>query len=847
MSLKIPLSLLGSVIAEVPSIETQSLTSIKITGNVCTVAGGAENVEQAVALVSHIMEEKSNVIPPRLDLCLKVDHLESAQIDLEDITGSFPTSTRFKFIEEDEKLSVLVEFSSKEERDESYHSNPLLTGTNLSFSIPSDNDLQSDNVVEGSKTSSEMNVSTNTVVEEARQQPWVRKQKMDQYGQFVSDPGRSLWVGQLPQNATEQDIADYVLKEFDHFIYERRSKGLPVSPQVLSHVAARPQQTSLPEIPDGLSVRINAEHIGEFMINTATVNKDIMPGSVSNVNVGNSLYTQDKNVNQQSPQSAFDGQQNNSHPSSKYNQQNQNTSEYSTENYEIAPCYFYQTPDGCRFLRDCKKSHIPRSYYARFVVEEVEKPEHRRHRNVIVSTGSIPLGDSKFSLQRHGVVKGCPLLPQPENTVLLLFSQSFQRDEEKSRLQTNLDGRQNIVLLGAEQDFDWLPLNSFSSKRSSIKDIDIISNNQFQNNMMNSVSKNDEKEIEIDVCMEDETDFKDVPMVPLKRKREQESEKSVNDEMVFNSSKENESGNKRWRIDEDMGAQNIPPSSSGIQTQQSSQSIFVSGSNHPVAMNVLGVNLVPYIIPSSKMGIEKSIENVINEQRQLQKQQNTVAYFEEPMCNIHIDAILESIRDTLNITPDSSILRNIIIRRAFNGAVSALSPDCFALIEFQTSADAINYSKGVDMKMKQYRTRQSNNNEGSHSSNKDRTNRNTIDKQWPFSGLLISSHCPADMPMVQPDLESLQKQSNSGNIERHNRDRGKDSNSNRERERENYRDKGRDHEKDNLKEKDNQREREQEKERQQIVENEKGRERDLLKEKENNHEKKRDKDKERIF
>lgn len=38
--------------------------------------------------------------------------------------------------------------------------------------------------------------------------------------------------------------------------------------------------------------------------------------------------------------------------------------------------------------------------------------------------------------------------------------------------------------------------------------------------MMNSVSKNDEKEIEIDVCMEDETDFKDVPMVPLKRKRE---------------------------------------------------------------------------------------------------------------------------------------------------------------------------------------------------------------------------------------------------------------------------------------------------------------------------------------
>lgn len=98
------------------------------------------------------------------------------------------------------------------------------------------------------------------------------------------------------------------------------------------------------------------------------------------------------------------------------------------------------------------------------------------------------------------------------------------------------------------------------------------------------------------------------------------------------------------------------------------------------------------------------------------------------MCNIHIDAILESIRDTLNITPDSSILRNIIIRRAFNGAVSALSPDCFALIEFQTSADAINYSKGVDMKMKQYRTRQSNNNEGSHSSNKDRTNRNTIDK-----------------------------------------------------------------------------------------------------------------------
>lgn len=159
MALKVPYSLLKYVFNATPEFERRSGAKITYDNNLVSFSGEPEQIQQALQLISELMVEKSDVVPPRLDLCLKVDKISEDVMDI----GEFPKyfeneGTRFKFIETENDYSALVEFSTVEERDYALHHNPLPKTTPLIFSIPDPSTFDQDKMKELSQQKPEAKI-----------------------------------------------------------------------------------------------------------------------------------------------------------------------------------------------------------------------------------------------------------------------------------------------------------------------------------------------------------------------------------------------------------------------------------------------------------------------------------------------------------------------------------------------------------------------------------------------------------------------------------------------------------------------------------------------------------------
>ncbi|KAK2964422.1 hypothetical protein BLNAU_338 [Blattamonas nauphoetae] len=442
MSFPIPYSLLNVVIESIDKIESQTDARITIENNVLSVTGSLESQQTAIVAISELLKEKSETIPPREDLCIRIDNIKADDDDIQtELQEAFKgKATRYKFNEENGVLTAFVEFSTQQERDLELAQNPFVSSSQLIFSIP---EVSVQPVQEQAETENSEE-RTDQVGTANQTEPVQSETTGENVVDLDFDLKRSIWIGQIPDTATDDSVmesftsagvqpikleifpetskirnrgeylnlmgvgygfshtgtnsrigfvefqqvseAKYVISEFDTDVLRQESEGVEMNHIAVSKARERGAELNTPpKVPESIGRRLKMTYIREYAMDYA-----------------GHLVGFDFNLN----------------PTS--NRQYDMNGELVARPVEddVPMCYYYQAITGCTFQDGCKNRHCSRYEYERWVKEHPKNTGNSQYAN----HNQIPSGEPIFNLVRHGIRKGKWIFETGwKQMVLLLF------------------------------------------------------------------------------------------------------------------------------------------------------------------------------------------------------------------------------------------------------------------------------------------------------------------------------------------------------------------------------------------------------------------------------------------
>lgn len=86
-----PYSLLEFLVQRANEFEKRSGAKIIIKNNNISICGEEAQCQNAANLISELLREKSDEVPPRYDLCLRIDNFDKNLCVVDDLLKSYPT------------------------------------------------------------------------------------------------------------------------------------------------------------------------------------------------------------------------------------------------------------------------------------------------------------------------------------------------------------------------------------------------------------------------------------------------------------------------------------------------------------------------------------------------------------------------------------------------------------------------------------------------------------------------------------------------------------------------------------------------------------------------------------